>query len=99
MPLDNATPSGINHCPVEYSEEEIEKSTQAHDQEDEKMQELSEMKDIIGIDALGWLPDTEHLERARDVTRAIKEGLMAHSETELEQIAVQSHFPFEDHDE
>lgn len=31
--------------------------------------------------------------------QTIKDGLMEHSKTEVERIAVESHFPFDDHDE
>jgi hypothetical protein len=84
---------------VKYSEEEIQQCTEEHSQEEEKMQELAEMKEILNIDALGWVLDDEQLEKSRAIMRTIKEGLMEHSETEIERIAVQSHFPFDDHDE
>ena len=57
------------------------------------------MKDIINIDALGWVLDDEQLEKSRAIMQTIKDGLMEHSKTELERTAVQSHFPFDDHDE
>jgi hypothetical protein len=95
----NETPEKSVDCPVKYSEDEIQQCTKAHDQQEEKMLELAEMKDITGIDALGWVPDDEQLEKSRAIIETIKEGLMKHSETEIERIAVQLHFPFDDHDE
>jgi hypothetical protein len=99
MHVDNSGPAASMDCPVKYSEEEIQQCTKNHEQEEEKMQELAEMKDIIGTDALGWVPDDEQLEKSRAIIQSIKEGLEEHSETEIEKIAVQSHFPFDDHDE
>lgn len=45
--------------PVKYSEDEIQQCTRDHDQEQEKMQELAEMKDLINTDAVGWVLDDE----------------------------------------
>lgn len=86
-------------CPVRFSEEEARHCIHQYDQEQEKLQELAEMRELIGIDALGWVPDDEQLERSRAVAQAIKTGLLEHSETELERTSVQDHFPFDDHDE
>lgn len=57
------------------------------------------MRELIGADALGWVPDDEHLENAKAVAQSIKSGLLEHSTTESERIAVRDHFPFDDHDE
>ncbi|KAL2822161.1 hypothetical protein BDW59DRAFT_181071 [Aspergillus cavernicola] len=80
-------------CPVQFSKEEMQKITNEHDQEVEKTAELSEMRDIIGIDARGWVADDENLKRAQDMARQIKAGLLEHSEAEMERRAVLDHFP------
>ncbi|KAL4929902.1 kinase-like protein [Aspergillus undulatus] len=69
------------------------------DAEEEKMQELSEMRDVVGTDAQGWVPDDEHLERAKSVIQKIKDGLLQELKTDLERTAIVRHFPFDDHDE
>jgi len=61
------------------------------------LQELIEMRSHIGIDALGWVPDDEQLEKSRAVAQAIKAGLLEHSNTEIERVALQTHFPFDGH--
>ena len=86
-------------CPVTYSEEESRQCVDEHDQQGEKIQELAEMREFIGTDALGWVPDDEHLENAKAAVQSIKSGLLEHSGTEIERIAVRDHFPFDDHDE
>ncbi|QKX60977.1 uncharacterized protein TRUGW13939_08123 [Talaromyces rugulosus] len=86
-------------CPVQFTEEESRQCVDKREQEQEKLQELSEMKDVIGIDALGWVPDDEQLEKSKRIAEAIKEGLLAHSENEMERAALSAHFPFDDHDE
>ncbi|KAE8353498.1 hypothetical protein BDV28DRAFT_132987 [Aspergillus coremiiformis] len=85
--------------PVHYSEEEIQQCLDDYNQEQEKMQELAEMKDLIGTDALGWVPNEDELEKSMAVIQAIKAGLMANSSTEIEKTAILAHFPFDDHEE
>ncbi|KKZ65692.1 hypothetical protein EMCG_01254 [[Emmonsia] crescens] len=86
-------------CPVTYSDDEVQRCIKEHDEEGEKMQELTEMRELIGTDALGWVPDNEHLENANAVVNSIRAGLLQYSETEEERIAVRDHFPFDDYDE
>lgn len=99
MPLYEGAPTGLMECPVQFSEEEIQKCAEDHRQERELLQELGEMRDFIGTDALGWVPDEDEFERCKAVIQSIKNGLMEHSSTEMEKTAVVHHFPFDDHDE
>lgn len=62
------------------------------------MQELTEMMQLRGIDALSQVPDDEQLQQSRNVVQAIKAGLLEHSTTEIEKVAFQPHFPFDDQD-
>ncbi|KAJ6136808.1 hypothetical protein N7497_012361 [Penicillium chrysogenum] len=98
MSLDGAQTRPVE-CPVQFSEEEMQKCSEDHRQEQEKLQELGEMRDVIGTDALGWVSDKVELERCRAIIQSIKDGLMEHSSTEMEKTAVLSHFPFDDHEE
>ncbi|CAG7917602.1 unnamed protein product [Penicillium olsonii] len=97
MSLDGEAPRAVE-CPVQFSEQEMQQCSEDYRQEQEKLQELGEMRDLIGTDALGWVSDDE-LERCRAIVQSIKDGLMEHSSTEMEEIAVLSHFPFDDHEE
>ncbi|OOF97131.1 hypothetical protein ASPCADRAFT_3749 [Aspergillus carbonarius ITEM 5010] len=99
MSIDHENPPRPIKCPVEYSEQEVLQCTKNHDQEQEKLQELAEMRDVIGIDSLGWVPDDEHLEESRAMAQNIKAGLLEQSESDTERIALLEHFPFDDHDE
>ncbi|KGO64142.1 Aminoglycoside phosphotransferase [Penicillium italicum] len=99
MSLDGEAQTRPVECPVQFSKEEIRKCSEDHRQEQEKLQELGEMRDIIGTDALGWVSDEDELERCRVIIQSIKDGLMEHSSTEMEKTAVLSHFPFDDHEE
>lgn len=100
MPMPDGEKTADAHaCPVTYSDDKVELCIKEHDEEGEKMQGLTEMRERIGTDVLGWVPDDEHLENANAVVGSIKAGLLQHSETEQERIAVENHFPFDDHDE
>ncbi|CAG7970391.1 unnamed protein product [Penicillium salamii] len=101
MSLDGAAQLTPVECPIQFSGEEMQKCSEDHRQEQEKLQELGEMRDLIGTDALGWVSarDKNELERCRAIIKSIKDGLMEHSSTEMEKTAVLSHFPFDDHDE
>lgn len=99
MHLDEGISTPPREFPVHYSEEEIQQCFNDYDQEQEKLGELSEMKDLIGTDVLGWVPNEDHLEHSRAVIQAIKGSLMEHSSTDTEKTAVLDHFPFDDHEE
>jgi hypothetical protein len=92
-------PAQSAEFPVHYSEEEIQRCLDDYKQEQEKLQELAEMRDLIGTDAVGWVPNEDELEKSMVVIKAIKDGLMAHSSTGIEKTAILDHFPFDDHDE
>lgn len=85
--------------PLRYSEDEIRKCLDEHNQRAERMQELEEMQKFLGTDALGWVPDDEHYEKSRALIQSIKASMLENSESELEKVAVRDHFPFNDHDE
>ena len=54
MPLDKEARTTLVECPLEC----------------EKLRELSEGRDLIGTDALGWVSDDDELERSRAVIQA-----------------------------
>lgn len=99
MSLDNVVPTQPALCPVQFTEEEIRQCIENHQQEQEKLQELDEMRSFVDTDSQGWVPDDEHLEKSRMIIKTIKEGLLSHSQTEVEREALRAHFPFDDHNE
>ncbi|KMQ47272.1 hypothetical protein HL42_2070 [Trichophyton rubrum] len=99
IPLEKSSYPNVVNCPVQFTREEILKCVTDFAQEQEKLQEFTEMKACANVDSVGWVPDDEHLEKSRDIARIIKAGLLEHSTTELEREAIRNHFPFDDHDE
>ncbi|KAI1937162.1 hypothetical protein LOZ66_004079 [Ophidiomyces ophidiicola] len=98
LPYDDALRE-LGPCPVQHSEEQRNDFISQYNQEQEKLEELSDIRAHIGIDSQGWVPDVDHLVQAKAVAQSIKAGLLAHSATDIERIALQQHFPFDDHDE
>lgn len=99
MHLDEGTHAESTECPVYYSDEEIQQCLKDYNQEQEKLQELEEMRDLIDTDALGWVPNEDQLQKSMVVIQAIKAGLMENSSTEMEKTALLDHFSFDDHEE
>ncbi|KAL4810901.1 kinase-like protein [Aspergillus unguis] len=99
MSVDEGTPAKESVCPVQFSMGEAQRTLQDHDAEEERMQELSEMREVLGTNSQGWVPDDEHFEIAKGLIQTIKDGLLQESKTDLEKTAVLHHFPFDDHDE
>ncbi|RAL11755.1 phosphotransferase enzyme family protein [Aspergillus homomorphus CBS 101889] len=91
----SVTPRG---CPIGFTEDEIQRCEYDHGKEEGKIQELREMRDLIGTDSLGCIPH-EQSERSLEVLNAIKAGLMEECNTETERLALHRYFPFEDHEE
>ncbi|KAK2739589.1 hypothetical protein FQN57_006551 [Myotisia sp. PD_48] len=86
-------------CPILFTEEEAGECIREYTEEQEKLEELQEMRDAIGINSVGWVPDDEHLEKSKEVVQAIKAGLLEHSTTNIERVSVRDHFPFDSHSE
>nr|POE99346.1 altered inheritance of mitochondria protein 9, mitochondrial [Quercus suber] len=99
MPLEGSTAMHDAECPVKYSMERIRICEEKIKEEEDRLQDLEEMRELLGTDALGWVQDDEHLAMANELKDVIKAGLLRECETESERIAVRDHFPFDDHEE
>ena len=99
MTLEGSTSSTLTECPVHYSNESIVRCMTEFGEEAEKLQELDEMEEMMGIDSTGWVEDDEHLERAKEIRDTIKNRVLGECKTELERTVARDHFPFDDHNE
>ncbi len=59
----------------------------------------NEMREYLNVDALGWVPDVEHLKKSKQLAQDMKASFLEQSTSDIERIAVTQHFPFDDHDE
>ncbi|KAL4912146.1 kinase-like domain-containing protein [Aspergillus aurantiobrunneus] len=98
MSVPGEGPTESIDCPIQVSKDEAQSIKDLYEAEEERNQVASEIRDVIGIDAQGWVPDDEQLERARELARQIKKELLEHSEAEIERVGVREHFPFGDHE-
>lgn len=97
MHLDQGQFTESVESPVQYSQEDIQQRLNDYNQEQERLQELTEMRDLIGTEALGWVPKDDEIKWSRAVIDAIKAGLVERSSTEMERTSILDHFPFDDH--
>lgn len=89
----------ISKCPIHYSPERIEACLKRAKEEEEKLDELEDMRAMLGTDAIGWVKDDEHLTQANEMLDAMRTTFMKEAETEVERLATEEHFPFDDHEE
>lgn len=79
MAVDNGNCSGLVEYLVKYSVQEISQCKNELKQVDEVLQELAEIREIIGIDSVEWVPDNEHLEQSKAMAQMIKETMLENS--------------------
>jgi len=86
-------------APIAYPEQRVEACRKVIELQEEKEEELDEMRAFIGIDSQGWVADDERLQHAQHVRDLIKEKLLEECETDKERRAIRDHFSFDDHAE
>jgi hypothetical protein len=86
-------------APVAYDDRQTDACLKGIEIQEEKEQELEEMREVIGIDSQGWVPNDERLDHARQVRDLIKQEMLKQCTTEKERIAIRDHFSFDDHAE
>ena len=99
MSLEGSPTSAQRECPVKYSSERTRACQEKVKEEEDRLNDLEEMREMLGTDALGWVEDDEHYQMATELKEAIRTTLSKECSTEKERIAVRDHFPFDDHDE
>lgn len=95
----NSHESASAECPVNYTDAEKKACLDLHFEERDYLNDVAEMREVLGIDSVGWLPDDERLNAAKSLRAEIKSVMLNASETEMEKMAITEHFPFDDHDE
>ncbi|KAJ9400232.1 hypothetical protein DTO282F9_3002 [Paecilomyces variotii] len=84
--------------PVQYSERTIQDTLYLHTQQKEADIAMEQMRDALGVDELGWVPNSEY-EAAKELAQEIKSKMLEVSETADDVTGVREHFPFDDFDE
>jgi hypothetical protein len=99
LAIDKEDSTAQQNAPVQYNDHQVDACLKAISLREEKEQELEEMREFIGIDSQGWVPNDERLEQARQMRALIKQKLLEECTTEHERIAIRDHFSFDDHAE
>lgn len=86
-------------CPVRYRPDTIEACVEKFKQEEEKLDDLDDMRAMLGTDAQGWVENDEHLAHAQGMRESMRAAFLKGCETELDRTAVRDHFAFDDHEE
>ncbi|KAF2868450.1 phosphotransferase enzyme family protein [Massariosphaeria phaeospora] len=94
-----STPALATECPVTYSHDEIVQCMEEFKQQEEKYDDVADMRAMMGTNAIGWVENDEHLEMAKEMKEAIRNASLELCETEDERRSLVDHFPFDDHEE
>lgn len=97
--VEASPPTQAVECTVRYHPDRIQACLEKVKQEEEQLDDLDDMRAMLGTDAQGWVENDEHLAHAQEMRESMRAGFLQGCETELDRIAVRDHFPFDDHEE
>lgn len=97
--IEASPPTQAVECPVRYHPDRIQACLEKVNQEEEQLDDLDDMRAMLGTDAQGWVENDEHLAHAQEMRESMRAGFLQGCKTELDRIAVRDHFPFDDHEE
>jgi hypothetical protein len=80
-------------CPLTYTTEYMQQSADDYQVQEERLQELQEMREYLDIDRQGWVPDDAHWMKSKEMAKTIKTGLIKLAETNEEKTDALDHFP------
>lgn len=84
--------------PVKYPETVIEEILALDEQQKEAYTDMETMRDMLGVDIQGWVPNELYEFTIKNVRR-VKAALADDCEGQDDVIALKEHFPFDDFDE
>ena len=84
--------------PVKYPDTVVEEIFDLDERQKEAYSDMGTMRDMLGIDIQGWVPN-ELYEFTMENVRRVKAALADNCEGQHDVIALKEHFPFDDFDE
>lgn len=84
--------------PVKYPDTVVEEIFDLDERQKEAYSDMGTMRDMLGIDIQGWVPN-ELYEFTMENVRRVKAALHENCEGQDDVIALKEHFPFDDFDE
>ncbi|CAK3818414.1 phosphotransferase family [Lecanosticta acicola] len=97
--IEDSSSKEAPECPLSYPSERIESCLKRVQEEDERLEELDDMRAMLNTDAVGWVEDDEHLAQANELLDSMRTAFLQEAKTDIEKIAARDHFPFDDHEE
>lgn len=89
--------SECNAPPIQYSESSIKSITDMHRQQQEMDEVMGQMREAIGTDITGWVPN-ERYSASKELAGTIKQQMIEQADP-AERDGIRNHFPFDDFDE
>ncbi|KAL1863443.1 hypothetical protein Plec18167_000538 [Paecilomyces lecythidis] len=84
--------------PLAYPDSQIREALDIDLRQKEADAVMDQMQDVLGVDALGWVPNDDY-DSVKKMAHEIKAKMLEAAETADDTIAVTEHFPFDDFDE
>lgn len=84
--------------PIEYSDKIVQETLDLDAQQKEADVAMEEMRDILGVDIFGWVPN-DNYGAAKEMAGVMKAKMLEMAETPRVLSEVEDHFPFDDFDE
>lgn len=84
--------------PIQYSDKVVQDTLDLDSRQKEADIAMEQMRHVLGVDVLGWVPNSEY-EAAKELAEEMKARMLEAAKTVRDIAGVRDHFPFDDFDE
>ncbi|KAL4889177.1 kinase-like domain-containing protein [Aspergillus ambiguus] len=84
--------------PIQYSDKFVQDTLELDSRQREADDAMDQMRHALGVDVLGWVPNSEYA-TAKELAEEMKSRMLEAAETADDITGVRDHFPFDDFDE
>ncbi|KAI9746637.1 MAG: Phosphotransferase enzyme [Claussenomyces sp. TS43310] len=86
-------------CPLVFDRGEASSVLKLDMEQKDADDAMEKMRDAVGIDVLGWVPDQEQYDLAKERAEMLKVEMLQGAGRDEERQKILAHWPFDDHDE
>ncbi|KAL3465067.1 hypothetical protein BJX64DRAFT_76013 [Aspergillus heterothallicus] len=86
-------------APISYPDAMVHDTLHVDAQQREADAAMEQMRGVLGVDILGWVPNDDEYQAAKEMAREIKARMIEAADTPADVAGIQDHFPFDDFDE